>query len=245
VEGEAADRLAAGRSAAAARREAGDMKRHTESPYALPAFLAVSGGVLAVVVAVFSLRELVAPRTQVWTVWTTTALAMLGMLAIALWVTGAFIASRMHRARRDRVHTFLSGEERARVLDAVKQFENRTSGEIRVHLAEHSYGEPTLTAVRTFEKLGMTRTRDRNGVLIFVSVRDRRVAVIGDAGIHEKVQEVFWTGVVRSIERELVKGRHVEGLVKGIEMSGARLAEYFPHRADDRNELADSISDDT
>ena len=81
-------------------------------------------------------------------------------------------------------------------------------------------------------------------MLIFVSVRDRRVAVIGDAGIHEKVQEIFWTGVVRAIEREFAKGRYVEGLVKGIDMSGARLSEHFPHRAGDKNELPDSISED-
>jgi uncharacterized membrane protein len=200
--------------------------------------------VLAVIVAVFSLRELVTPRTQVWTVWTNTAMAMLGILAIALWGAGWFVAARMHRKRRDRAHTFLNNEERARVLDAVKQFETKTSGEIRVHLAEHSRGEPTLAAVRAFEKLGMTRTRERNGVLIYVSVRDRRVAVIGDAGIHHAVQEIFWTGVVRSIEREFARGRYVDGLVKGIEMSGARLAEHFPHCADDKNELPDSISED-
>jgi uncharacterized membrane protein len=221
------------------------MKRQSgPSAYALPAFLAVSGGVLAVIVAVFSLRELITPRTQVWTVWTNTAMAMLGLLAIALWGAGWFVATRMHRKRRDRAHTFLNKEERARVLDAVKQFETRTSGEIRVHLADHSRGEPTLSAVRAFEKLGMTRTRERNGVLIYVSVRDRRVAVIGDAGIHHAVQEIFWTGVVRAIEREFAKGRYVEGLAKGIEMSGARLAEHFPHRADDKNELPDSISED-
>jgi hypothetical protein len=74
------------------------MKRQKgPSAYALPAFLAVTGGVLAVIVAVFSLRELITPRTQVWTVWTNTAMAMLGLVAIALWVAGAWIASRMHR----------------------------------------------------------------------------------------------------------------------------------------------------
>jgi len=151
------------------------MKRHSgSSPYALSAFLTVSGGVLAVVVCAFALRELVAPRTQIWTVWTTTALSILALLAVALWVAGALIASRVHRARRDRAHTFLTSSERKRVLDAVRRFEKATSGEIRVHLAEHSHGEPTLKAVRAFERLGMTRTRERNGVLFYVSVRDRR-----------------------------------------------------------------------
>jgi len=221
------------------------MKRHEQpSPYAISAFLAVTGGVLAVVVGVFALRELVAPRTQVWTVWTTTALAMLAVLAIALWVVGAYISSRAHRVRRDRAHTFLTPAERARVLEAVAAFEKKTSGEIRVHLAGHSHEEPTLTAVRAFERIGMTRTRERNGVMIFVSVRDRRVAVLGDTGIHGKVPEGFWQQVVHAIEAHLAEGRFAEGLVAGIELTGARLVEHFPHRAGDKNELPDSISQD-
>jgi uncharacterized membrane protein len=219
-------------------------RREGASPYALSAFLAVTGGVLAVVVAAFALREVITPRPQVWTVWTTTALAMLALVAVALWTAGAFIASRVHRTRRDRAQTFLTREERARVLEAVARFENVTSGEIRVHLAEHSHGEPTLAAVRTFERLGMTRTRERNGVLLFVSVRDRRVAVVGDAGIHSRVAESFWAEVVRAIEAHFAQGHFTEGLVTGIEMAGFRLAEFFPHRPGDKNELPDSISRD-
>jgi len=234
-------------SAAAARRGAGSLQRHHPgySPYALSAFLVVCGGVLAVVVSAFALRELIAPRIQTWSVWTTTAMAILSVLAIVLWVAGSYISSRAHRKRRDRVYTFLTPGERTRVLDAVKRFETLTSGEIRVHLAEHSHGEPTLAAVHAFESLGMTKTRDRNGVLFFVSVRDRRVAVVGDSGIHGNVPEGFWTGVVRSVEREFAKGRYAEGLIRGVEMAGARLAEHFPHGPGDVNELPDSISDDT
>jgi uncharacterized membrane protein len=223
------------------------MKRDTHGgpSYALSAFFAVTGGVLAVVVGIFALREVIAPRTQTWTVWTTSALALLSLIAIALWIAGAVISSRVHRARRDRVNTFLTADERARVIEAVSRFEGATSGEIRVHLAEHSHGDPTRAAVLAFEQLGMTRTQERNGVLFFVSVRDRHVAVIGDAGIHEKVPDGFWDDVVRAIETQFAEGRFAEGLAGGIEMAGARLAEHFPHRPGDTNELPDSISDDT
>jgi uncharacterized membrane protein len=223
------------------------MKRHPHAgrAYALSAFLAGCGLVLALVVAFFSVRYLVAPNTQTWTAWTTTALASLGLLAIALWLSGGLLALRVHRARRDRVVTFLDARERERVLDAVAKFETRTSGEIRVHLEEESGGDPTRAAVRAFERLGMTRTRDRNGVLIFVSVRDQRVAVIGDAGIHERVPDGFWADVVLVIERHFAERRFSDGLVEGIALAGARLAEHFPHRAGDVNELPDSLSDDT
>ncbi len=222
------------------------MKRYSDerSPYALSAFLAVSGGVLAVVVGAFALREIITPRTQIWTVWTNTALVMLGLLAIALWVSGHLISTRVHRSRRDRAHTFLTPAERAHVFEAIKRFENRTSGEIRVHLAQDSSGEPTLKAVRAFERLGLTRTRERNGVLLFVSVRDRRVAVVGDTGIHQMVGDGFWAEVVHAIERHFSEGRFAEGLVAGIELAGARLTEHFPHRSGDTNELPDTISED-
>jgi uncharacterized membrane protein len=223
------------------------MKRHLHAgkAYALSAFFGVSGLVLALVVAFFAVRALVAPNTQTWSAWTTGGLAALGVLAFALWMIGGVLALRVHRARRDRVATFLNAAERARVLEAVAKFEAATSGEIRVHLAEKSGGDPTRAAVAVFERLGMTRTRERNGVLLFVSVGDHGVAVIGDAGIHERVADGFWADVVRGIELAFAEGRFADGLISGIAMAGTKLAEHFPPRAGDTNELPDTLSDDT
>jgi uncharacterized membrane protein len=223
------------------------MKRHSHggTSYALSALLAGMGVVLAIVVAAYTLRALIAPSTQTWTAWTTSALASLSVLAVALWLGGVLLALRAHRARRDRVVTFLTRAERAQVLEAVARFEARTSGEIRLHLAERSHGDPTRAAVQAFEGLGMTKTRERNGVLFFVSVRDRRVAVIGDAAIHVRVPEDFWAGVVRAIETRFAEGRFADGLVEGIAAAGEKLAEHFPPRAGDVNELPDSLSDDS
>jgi uncharacterized membrane protein len=223
------------------------MKRHLHGgkAYALSAFFGVSGMVLALVVSFFTVRHLVAPNTQSWSAWTTTGLVALGVLALALWVVGGLLALRVHRARHDRVVTFLDAGERRHVLDAVARFEAATSGEIRVHLAERSDGDPIRAAVQAFERLGMTRTRERNGVLFYVSVRDHGVAVVGDAGIHERVPEGFWANVVRSIETRFSEGKFAEGLVEGIAMAGAKLAEHFPPREGDVNELPDSLSDDT
>ena len=108
------------------------MKRdkHAGTTYALSAFFAVSGMVIALVVALFTVRHLISPNTQSWNAWTTTALAALGGLAILLWLAGGILAFRVHRARRDRVVTFLNAEEREQVLRAVAQFEAGTSGEI-------------------------------------------------------------------------------------------------------------------
>jgi uncharacterized membrane protein len=91
----------------------------------------------------------------------------------------------------------------------------------------------------------MTRTRDRNGVLFFVSVRDHRVAVIGDSGIHSRVPENFWEDVVRVVEMNFAESRFTEGLIEGIAMAAGKLAEHFPPRPGDVNELPDSLSDDS
>jgi hypothetical protein len=166
----------------------------------------VTGGVLAWWWRVFSLRELDSPRTQVWTVWTNTALAMLGLLAIALWVSGTDFTAQCIAPRRDRAPD-VSHTRRARtVLDAARRFESATSGEIRVHLAEHSRVSRRSGGARVREARHDAHAPAQRRAVLCVGARPR-VACIGDAGIHQKVQEIFWDGVVRAIERRLCEGR--------------------------------------
>jgi uncharacterized membrane protein len=89
----------------------------------------------------------------------------------------------------------------------------------------------------------MARTRDRNGVLFFVGVRDRRFAVIGDTGIYEALPGNFWSWVVTCVEGRFANGQYAMGLIEGIRMAGTALANHFPPRPDDINELPDSLSD--
>ena len=212
--------------------------------HVVAAFLISTGVVLALAVAVIALRTWLAPPAHSWSAWSVTALVLLCAVVLALWIAGGWLARRAHRERRDTVRTFLTPDERERVAGAIREFEARTSGEIRVHLTEHAPGDPTAAAARAFERIGMTRTRDRNGVLFFVSVRDHRFAVIGDSGIHARVEPDFWTSVVLAVEGDFARGRRAEGLMQGIALAGAKLAECFPPRADDVNELPDAFSGD-
>lgn len=211
---------------------------------AVSAFLVAAGVVLAILVAAVVLREIVAPPAHTWSAWTRGAVLAMSVVAIAFCVLGGFLSYRAHRARRDSVRTFLSGEERAQVADAIRNAEAKTSGEIVVHLAERAHHEPTVDARHVFEKIGMTRTRARNGVLFFVSVRDHKLAVIGDQGIHEHVAPDFWTGIVAQVEACFTQRRFGDGLAEGIATVAAELAKHFPRRADDVNELPDAMSDD-
>ena len=136
----------------------------------------------------------------------------------------------------------LTEAERLRVRDAIAAAEKRTSGEIRVHLEDHIEDEVLDHAAFIFEELGMHRTRDRNGVLIYVSLADRQAAVIGDAGINARVPEGFWDDVLALLREDFSHGRFADGLCKAIGQVGEKLHTLFPYQRDDRNELPNDIS---
>ena len=131
--------------------------------------------------------------------------------------------------------------EDARVMSAIAAAEQRTSGEIRVVLSQRKTDDPVLAAQKEFERLGMTQTAARNGVLIFLAPASRTSAVIGDRGVHEKCGDAFWRELATAMTGCFVRGEFTAGLVLGIERAGALLAEHFPQQPDDRNEMPDSI----
>ena len=129
-----------------------------------------------------------------------------------------------------------------RVEEAIRQAEHRTSGEICVSVSRAFWGSVEKAAQRAFERMGMTRTAQRNGVLFFVVPARRKFVVLGDAGIHEKVGQEFWHAVVAAVSEKFRAGDFTGGLVKGIEVVGEQLAAHFPYDpATDKNELSDNV----
>lgn len=169
------------------------------------------------------------------------AIAMgIGVLAATV---GVILWNRFLAQQHATPALFLTPVEEERVLDAIETFEQRTSGELRVHLEPHLHEKDILEeAKKTFEKLGLTATRERNAVLFFVAVKEHRFAVLGDQGINDKVPAGFWNEVVQHIHDAFAKGQFGDGLVEGIRMAGEKLVEHFPPRADDKNELPNQIS---
>lgn len=140
--------------------------------------------------------------------------------------------------------TFFTPEQQAQILAAVKEAENETSGEVRVHI-ENSCQEDVLDrAAWLFRKLGMHKTAERSGVLFYLAIDDRKFAVIGDSGINSKVPAGFWDDVKDLLQKNFREGKFTEGLSAGIILAGAHLKRHFPHRKDDVNELPDEISFD-
>ncbi len=130
----------------------------------------------------------------------------------------------------------------ARVEAAIRASEARTSGEVRVSVAPFFWGNVQRAAERAFERLGMTATRERNGVLLFVVPARRRLVVLGDAGIHTRVGPEFWDRVAQAVAQRFRVGDFTGGLEAGIASVGTQLAEHFPFEGpQDRNELPDTV----
>lgn len=137
---------------------------------------------------------------------------------------------------------FFSPEEEKQVTEAIKAAENRTSGEIRVHLEAHTDEPNREHAQKVFEESGMTETERRNGVLFYLAIHDKQFSILGDKGINEVVPDDFWDQIRDILQNHFKQGRFAEGLVQGIHQAGKALQEYFPIQDDDSNELSDEIS---
>jgi uncharacterized membrane protein len=87
----------------------------------------------------------------------------------------------------------------------------------------------------------MDKTDLHNGVLIYVAFTDRKFAIIGDAGIHEKVGDSFWDGIKEKMAEQFKAGNIGKGLTEAIDASGKALATFFPYAHGDKNELSDDI----
>jgi len=133
--------------------------------------------------------------------------------------------------------------DHARIVDAIAAAERKTSGEIRVVVSRRKIPAPVAEAQHQFERLGMTATRHRNGVLILLAPRSRTFAVIGDTAVHKECGDEFWQKIAAAMSEKFRRGEFTDGVVHGIERAGALLAAHFPRAPDDRNELPDDIEE--
>jgi uncharacterized membrane protein len=137
---------------------------------------------------------------------------------------------------------FFSRKEKKRIQAAIREAEKNTSGEIRIHLEYKTRGPVFGHAQKVFQRIGMTKTAQRNGVLIFLATWDKKFAVLGDVGINEKVPEGFWNDVVQIMQAHFKQNKFAEGISEAVLRIGEKLKAYFPYQVSDKNELSDNIS---
>lgn len=141
-----------------------------------------------------------------------------------------------------RTRKLLRSIDVGRIEEAIHAAEHRTSGEIRVSVAPLFWGSLRRMAEKAFQRLGMTHTRHRNGVLFFIVPSRRRFVVLGDRGIHEKVGQDFWEKIAAAMSAQFKGEAFTEGIVRGIHEVGEQLATHFPVQPGaDLNELPDDV----
>lgn len=141
-----------------------------------------------------------------------------------------------------RADKFFSEDQKIEILGAIKKAELDTSGEIRLHVERRCKEDILDHAAYLFEKLKMHKTEKRNGVLFYMSIEDRKFAILGDAGINAVTPNNFWDEIKETVIGKFKNGEFTKGISLGIEMTGKALKEHFPYQSDDVNELPDDIS---
>jgi uncharacterized membrane protein len=128
------------------------------------------------------------------------------------------------------------------IVDSIKAAELNTSGEVQVHIENTCKKEVMDRATEVFKLLNMHKTKLRNGVLFYLAVKDKKFAILGDAGINSAVSPDFWESIKDYMQGEFRQGKFTEGLCEGIRKAGEQLKNHFPYQSDDVNELPDDIS---
>lgn len=126
-----------------------------------------------------------------------------------------------------------------RVREAVVAAERHTSAEIVVSIAPFFIGRVWPAARRAFARLGVARTRHRNGVLVFVVPARREVIVLADEAAHAQIDPAVWHDIATRIAAAFARGHGTAGLVAGIDRLAHVLSGPFPHEHTDINELPD------
>lgn len=137
---------------------------------------------------------------------------------------------------------FFTPEQQDDILQAILNAELNTSGEIRVHVQKKCKGDIMDCALAIFKKLGMDKTKERNGVLFYLAIENHSFAIIGDEGIDAVVPDGFWESTKQLMINHFRENNFSQGLVEGIEKAGLQLKKHFPYKKGDVNELADEIT---
>jgi uncharacterized membrane protein len=140
--------------------------------------------------------------------------------------------------------TFLNQLRHEEIVAAIKEAEQKTSGEIRVFISRKSIEDPLAAAQSHFISMNMDKTRERNAVLIFVAPHSHKFAVVGDVAIHARCGEGFWKELAAEMSNHFHDSHFTRGIIHGVRKAGELLARDFPRRPDDENELPDEVEHD-
>lgn len=138
---------------------------------------------------------------------------------------------------------FFTDEEQYRIVEAIREAERQTSGEVRVFVESHCRFMDALDrAAEIFFGLEMDQTQDRNAVLVYVATQDHQLAIFADEQIHQQAGQQYWDAEVNKMIADFNRDNLAEGIRGCVEDVGLALRTHFPYNKDnDKNELPDEI----
>ena len=154
-------------------------------------------------------------------------------------------------AEKQSIPRFLRGilgdPDLRRIAETVNRIEGTTSGEIRVSIREKRHRkERDMSlmdlALADFRRLGMDRTKEGTGVLLFILFSERKLQILADKGIYARLPQEGWDLLAVEIATHFRSGKFADGICYGVEECGTLLAREFPHQPDDVDELPDDVS---
>ena len=139
---------------------------------------------------------------------------------------------------------FLNHLDHDKIVKAIQEAEKKTTGEIRVRISGRKillWSDEMQVARRAFQTMGMTRTPDRNGVLVMVFPKRRRLVILGDKAVHEKAGQKFWEDMIEKAAHEFKEKKYTQGIIQTVDRIGKILAQYFPKTKSDRDSLPNKV----
>jgi uncharacterized membrane protein len=144
------------------------------------------------------------------------------------------------------IYNFVNDDELLRITNKIREYETLTAGEICVSIKEHKTFLQRRKSVsdlakQEFTRLGIGKTRDKTGILIYIILEERQFYVLADSAINDKVTEDTWHKIKDEIQEFFVKGMFAKGILHGVEATGKVLSEHFPVKPNDTNEISDRV----
>jgi uncharacterized membrane protein len=144
------------------------------------------------------------------------------------------------------IYQFVNDDELLRITNKIREYEKLTAGEICVSIKEKkAFLQKRKTvgdlAKHEFERLGIGKTRDKTGILIYIILEERQFYILADSAINNKVTENTWHKIKDEMQEYFLKGKFAKGILHGVEETGKVLAEHFPVKPDDTNEIPDRV----
>lgn len=136
----------------------------------------------------------------------------------------------------------LTNTELKQIEELISEGEKRTSGEIRVHIDNTCEIDPYQRGVQIFHELKMQETKERNGILIYLDFSHRKLAIIGDVGIHEKIESEFWEKTKEELINEFKSSNFLNGVCNSVKILSEKLVAFFPSSDSDSNELSNEVT---